>query len=471
VKAPRQLGFIRSFVAAARIPPTYRVWIALLLAVTGLAVRFGEAAAAPGMDFWRPWVLDKLLEQHWQGNMYSRAGREDIYQLTVLPILQSGQPASLQYAVVRITSYFDSGGLGYNGVDVVHSPFLLSVIRPFASGSYDYGHHSYLIFSLLCFAGGIFLLARLLSASVPIALALTSVAMLAFKAEFIELEVLNVNNIQLFLVSVFLWLERRRQSWSDVTSGIVLALALALKPNVLLVLPVLGVVWGAEWRWAKIRRFALGVVIGISIAIAAGALFVPAAKWTSWMKILPALASYERHAITGNIALASILSNFSGIEVSRPLLALGTLLITAVAVRPLWTLVRLNEQQHFARTLLAVNAGVLLMLVSARLVWMHYVVLALPAFLYFARTNIHRYGAIGGVGALVIFLMPCLSTHWLRAKLGPSISAIVAWDFGLVILFAWVLVELWNSGAGAATPNDRVPATRHVRRNRRSAST
>lgn len=434
-----------------RFSLAYKLTTAILLSIAAFVVRFGTAATAPGMDFWRPWLVNRLVEQHWHGNMYSRAGREEIYRLTAEPILKSGPSRSSQYPVAQITSHFDSGGLGYNGVDIVHSPFLLSLIRPFANGGYTSGHHIYLTVSLLCFFCATFLLTRLLSASIPVALVVAGFVLFGFKAEFVELQVLNVNNIQLLLMAAFLWLSLRQESWSEVASGVVLAFALALKPNVLFVLPVLASVWAAEGRWAKVGRLAVGVMLGLGIAIAIGTLVVPAAEWSSWARILPGLAGYHRHAITGNIALASVLTNLSGIDASRPLLGAGALLITAVALRPLWTSARLNRQHHLERTWLAVSAGVLLMLLTARLVWMHYVVLALPALLYFSSINIKRHGLVGALCALLLFLLPWLGTRSLRNRIGPTDSVIIAWDLALALLFVWVVVELWNSARPAAS--------------------
>jgi hypothetical protein len=326
---------------------------------------------------------------------------------------------------------------------VVHTPFLLAVLRPFTAITYNHAHRAYLVASLLCFFGATYLLSRLLGFSIPVSLAISGGAALAFKAEHMELAVANVNNFQLCLIALFLWLQNAAQRWSDVVSGAVLALGVALKPNLATVLPAVGIVWIGGWLWGKITRVAVGVLAGACVAFVTAALLVPSAKWSNWLQVLPELTSSGQRANLGN--MASIITSWSGIEASRPLLAVGALLVTAVALRRLWMRAVRDEGQHsFARTFLAVNAGVLLMLLTARLVWAHYVVIALPAILWVARNSIDRRGISGGIGALAIFLLTSFSTALLRAITGTFFFTMVAWDVALLVLFMWVLLDLWD---------------------------
>jgi hypothetical protein len=126
------------------------------------------------------------------------------------------------------------------------------------------------------------------------------------------------------------------------------------------------------------------------------------------------------------------------------------LLVTAVALRPLWMReVRDEGQDTFGRTFLGVNAGVLLMLLTAGLVWAHYVVLALPAILWVARSSIYRRGISGGIGALAILFLTSFSVRLLTAVAEPLFSTVVPWDVALLTLFALVLLDLWNPNRAA----------------------
>jgi hypothetical protein len=438
--------------------------MALGLVVVVFTVRYERAVAAPGIDLWRPLAVVNLLDHQWQGDVYSRSGRENIYQLTVLPQLQSPNLRSQERAAALRSSYFDVKFLGYQGVDVVQTPLLLAVLRPFTAITYDHANRAYLVASLLCFFGATYLLSRLLGFSIAVSFAISGGVALAFKAEQMELGVANVNNFQLCLIALFLWLQNAAQRWSDVVSGSVLALGIALKPNLAAVLPAVGIVWIGGWLWGKITRVAVGVLLGACVAFVTPALLVSSVTWSNWLQVLPELTSSAQPTEFGNIAMATFISSRSGIEASRPLLAAGALLVTAVALRPLWMREVRDEGRHsFGRTFLGVNAGLLLTLLTARLVWAHYLVLALPAILWVARNSIDRRGISGGIGALVIFLFTSFSIRLLTAITGTFFSTMVAWDVALLVLFTWVLLDLWN-------PN-RAPPLKPLLRSERQSRT
>jgi hypothetical protein len=136
-------------------------------------------------------------------------------------------------------------------------------------------------------------------------------------------------------------------------------------------------------------------------------------------------------------------------EASRAFFVVGGLLLTVIALRPLWTGTARNEgQSAYTRTFLGVSAGVLLMLLTPRLVWGHYVVIALPALLYVARRSIDKGGISGGAGALVIFVFTSVATALLNAAGGYVFSTLI-WDVALLLIFAWLLFDLWNDDGAA----------------------
>jgi hypothetical protein len=276
--------------AVQRSSLTSRLLMALGLAVVAFTVRYERAVTQPGIDLWRPLAFVNLLHHQWQGDVYSRSGRESIYQLTVLPQLQSPNLGSPERTAALENSRFDVRFLGYQGVDLVHTPLLLAILRPFTAITYDHARRVYLVASLLCFFGATYLLSRLLGFSISVSLAISGGALLAFKAESRELEIGNVNSFQVCLIALFLWLQNAAQRWSDVVSGAVLALGVALKPNLATVLPAVGIVWIGGWLWGKMTRVAVGVLAGGGVALVTTALLVPSVKWSNWLQeVLPEL--------------------------------------------------------------------------------------------------------------------------------------------------------------------------------------
>src|ERR1700730_5422950 len=305
---PRPADRMHSLIAAVqRSSLTTRLLMALGLAVVAFTVRYERAVAEPGQDLWRARSVVNLLDHQWQGDVYSRSGRENIYQLTVLPQLQSPNLGSPEREAALYNSRFDNRFLGYQGVDVVYTPLLLAAVRAFSAITYDHAHLAYLVASLLCFFGATYRLSRLLGFSIPVSLAISGGAALAFKAESLELLFANVNNFQLCLIALFLWLQNAAQRWSDVVSGAVLALGIALKPNLATVLPAVGIVWIGSRLWGKITRVAVGVLAGACVAFVTTALLVPSAKWSNWLQVLPELTSSPQRIEFGNMAMASMI--------------------------------------------------------------------------------------------------------------------------------------------------------------------
>lgn len=430
-----------------RFSSTFRTSVGVALLLVGVVVQFQSAAGVPGMDFWRPWALLQLYRQGWNNDIYSVAGRSEMYQRALEPRLSNAAVSGQETAVAQEVAFFDQKGLGYNGVDVLQSPFLLSTLRPFAGNDYRSDHDFFLLISVIGFGGAIFLMCRLLSSTLALALGVAGGAMLMLKAQFVQLHVLNINDLQLLFLALFLWGQHRGKVWAEVAGGVMLALAVTLKPNALLVLPSLGVIWAGDRLWRKIAWVGAGFVSGTLLAFLTASLVVPAAKWTSWLQNIGPLLHYQRTALAGNISFATIVSGFAGMDVSRGFLLSAATVVTVVALRPFWQSSSTPPiERQLRRTWLGVGAGIILMLLSARLVWMHYLVLLAPAFLYFVVGWKSPVKSWQRIFAVTIMLLPWLGTRGLKNRIGPSFSAILAWDIGLVILFAWIVAEIWRSG-------------------------
>lgn len=435
-----------------RFSPTSRIWIALILTLVVFSARYLSKMKAPGIDFWHTRAILAVGNRERNIDVYSRSGRETIYQRTVVPQLNSTDLGSYERNAALRSAVFDVAFLGYEGSDVVQTPFLIALMRPFISLSYNLAHEFYTFVSLLCFFGAAYVLSRLLGFSVAVSLCIAAVAGIIFKPESDEMVMANTNNLQLWLIALFLWLQQRANQWSDLASGVMLALAIALKPNVALILPAVGIVWAGERRWGKILSVEVGVLAGAVIAFATTSLVTPSIKWSSWFSIFRELMNSAQTFESGNIALASLITHSLGFEASRPLLLIGALLLTVVALKALWSSPRAGTNHDvFPKTFLAVNAGVLLMLFSSRIVWGHYFVLALPSTLWIARESIDRRGASGLIGALTLFLFSSFPSIALTSAREGWLLGLTLWNVALVIMSVWALHGLWIGSAHGAT--------------------
>ncbi|HEX6100574.1 MAG TPA: hypothetical protein VF432_29935 [Thermoanaerobaculia bacterium] len=254
---------------------------------------------------------------------------------------------------------------------------------------------------------------------------------LPFIADFI---VANVNAIQLFLLALALMLGERR----PMLAGALLAMMLAQKPNVVLVVAVLMLSRVLTRDFRRLRQEVLGGAIGGVLAFAIGSWWFETPRiWLLWLgsagdlyetllgveynNVTPALPLFQQHGTWLSYVIAAVL--------------------LVVACIPLLRGAKRDD-------LLLISLGLLIYFMSATLVWLHYLVLCfIPAF---AMLRTRTTAAIAFVALLLMADVPYAmyfgpSTPQLRAKL------IFA---ALVLLYASCVALLWR-GRGV-----RVPAAR-----------
>lgn len=418
----------------------------IVLAIAAFATLYTGALASPGIDFWRPWAASRTKVV----DVYSRAGRERLYQLVVPPPGSEDLTSREQVAAAR-SAALDVAFLGYRGIDVVQTPLFLSVFRTLRTDNYDRDYRWFLAVSLACFFAAVYVLGRIVGFSVPVALIAASALGLALDAETSELRVGNVNNIQLALMVVFLLLQRRSSTWADVASGAFLALGIAFKPNVALLAVSLGLTWAGCRLWRKTLIVGAGFALGALLALGLPALLLSLSVWRDWFAVVPELFGSVQPLELGNFAVSAIIAKQWGFDVSPILLAVGLVALATAALRPLWALHPAPaDAPAFDRTFLGVASGSALIVLSSRLVWIHYVVLAMPALLLVVRGIMDQGGVRSWALALAITPLSLVGIFILTIIAGTSVLAAVAMNVSLLVLFGWALGCLWRSGARPA---------------------
>jgi hypothetical protein len=413
----------------------YPALTAGLFMSAAFAVLYSGALGWPGVDFWRPWVASRADV----GDVYSRAGRELLYR-AVVPPPGTEDRASREQIAASLTAPGDASVLGYRGLHVVHSPVLLAVFSAFRSDDFERDYRIYLAASLACFVGAAVLMGMLVGFSLPVSLLTAAALALVLECVSSDLRVGNVNSFQLASVAAFLALERRQVSWADVAGGGVLTLAVAFKPNVALIAVAVALAWVGDRRWRKLAGTAAGAAAATVVALAFPPLLVPAAPWAGWVGMLPEVLDGVLPIQAGNFGLAALIAEGTGHDVSRVLLGIALLLLAIASLRPLWSAAGPSRN----RTLAAVAAGAALLLVSGRLVWIHYVVLATPAILLALRMlagSPSRWAWAAGASLLPLTVGV---SSLLKIIDGTSVLAAVTMNLSALGLVAVGLWELWR---------------------------
>jgi hypothetical protein len=347
--------------------------LAFALALSGLAGAWDLGRRSPGLDFYQFWVVAQVAGRGDVPNVYdaearTRIGAEFVRRSLTDEDSERRRVAARPWQVLEPTA----------------TPLLYSVFRPISGGSYEAGHALFRLASLVALTAGVLTLARLVGHGATLALLLLALVTHAFQPLEADIRVGNVNQLQLGGIAVYLWLSSRPdRSRLQIAAGALLAAMVLFKPNLLPLVPLLLACWLLRRRRGKLARQALGMALGTPCGLALGGyVFGTLQAWSDWWAYLSSLPPAKIPLRYGNIGLARLLLETLDVDLA-PLLALAT---TGLVLFCLWLGRRRDvpppagpDPAATIEDTAALGAGCLVYLLSAPMVWLHYLLLALPA--------------------------------------------------------------------------------------------
>ncbi|HEX8253104.1 MAG TPA: glycosyltransferase 87 family protein [Thermoanaerobaculia bacterium] len=332
--------------------------LAVLAAIYAIAVTWRENRRAAGLDFYIYYVNAHIAGRADVGNIYdaevqSRIGEEYF------------ERAMRTDSELR---KFDATRRRY--VDSVSSPFLYTTLR-WVSRDYDRALVQYHLLVLAAFVIGFLLMAWRVRMTWAAALFLLAALLLWYRGFEADLRVGNVNSLQLAALAAALLSP-------PVVAGAICGMLVAFKPNLLLVPLLLAVSRAASRDWPRLKKEILGGAIGGAIAFLAATIsYGTPMVWLQWVgrarefyhriptrnerNVTPALALFQEHGALLSHALA--------------------VLLTVIAIVAIWRAKRRDD-------VLVASIGTMIYLLSATVVWLHYMVLIVPLALALMRRRV-----------------------------------------------------------------------------------
>jgi hypothetical protein len=408
------------------------VTAALLIAVLFAYARlWGRCVESPSVDFYQFWLVGRAARLQPGLDPYAEAARPVIAEVGL-----SGARSS---PTLR-------AAMAYRRVlETYSSPLLYATFGAAATSSYDRDRLTFQAVSMAAFVAGLLLLARAFELGLLVRLVLLVFALEWNEPAFADAGVGNVGRIQVGLVGVCFALLGWRSRARPALVGAVLAAAVLFKPNLALLPVWLGLLFVVRRRY---RDLALALAGGAAAAVAAVAWAARGGfAWRAWERWLRAAAAMPEAAIAfdlGNLSPARALGAALGMDVTLPLaLALSALVVFLLlrsGPRP--------DEEHLVLALAAVAS-----LLVARLVWIHYYVLALPAVCACLRASARPAAAWSGVLALALFAVRPLFT--VMGSLDLSLEAVLLNVAALALLAAtaWGLAGPRPSARASIGPN------------------
>jgi hypothetical protein len=372
---------------------------------------------AAGLDFYIYFVNAQLASRDDIANIYEAEVQERVGE-EYFARAQAGSSELRKYDAGR-----------RRRLDNVSSPFLYTCLS-WVSRDYDVALRQYHVAVLAAFVLGVLLLARRAELRMWLAFTLLGVLLHVYRAFEADLRVGNVNALQLAAVGLMLVLP---------APSVIAGLLLAFKPNFLGVVILLLASRVLTRDWVRLRRELAGGLAGGGIAFAIASLHYGTPRvWVQWVSAANQFWHRLPQRLERNVAPALPWFSEYGTWVSYVLAAMLIGIVCVAVVRAK----RVDE-------LLLVAAGVLVYLLSATVVWLHYLVLAIPAIV-----ALMRWRATGIVAVLALLAMAEEPIEWLGIPAFPIESWLVTPS--LLALFVCVV---WKIASTELPPtSERDPA-------------
>ena len=426
---------------------------AAVLAAIVVAQAWRRIDRSPGIDYYAAWAASRAVAEARVEDPWSAAGRDRMGRWAARHAFAADAPPRERGAAAPVLAA-NRGTLPTAG-----TPFFFAVLGTLSVGDYEADYVFFSLASLCLYAASVLWLCRQLGCEPAPSLVALSVLVGLFDPWLSGERVANVQALQLALVAALpAAMSARMPRLGAAAAGALLAAGVAFKPNLLPVaLPVL-VALLLRRRFQPLLAAAAGAAAGAAAAFASSALFFGRGScWREWARILPELVRPPYDVAMGNCALPIVVRELTGLDAAGLLIAvaLAGLVAFEAATRP--ARAPAGEGPGPAREELVALAGLggALLLLTARLAWLHYFVLAVPLLLYVLRPA----GRAGTAAALrgERVAAAVASTGFLPfPSLGlalPPLARGVLLDAALAVLVVLALRILARSRrAGAAEP-------------------
>ena len=378
--------------------------LAVLAAIYAVSVSWRQNERAAGLDFYIYYVNAQLA-----GRADVHSGKDNIYDRDV----QSRIGEEYHERGLRSGSElrrFDATRRRF--LDSVSSPFLYTCLS-WVSRDYDRALRQYHVAVLAAFLAGFLLIARAVRLSWASALFLLAALLLWYRGFEADLRVGNVNSLQLLILGASLLSP-------PLIAGAIAGMLVAFKPNLILIPLLLVGARMAARDWRRLRLEVLGGAAGVAIAIVAAAIrYGSFDVWLQW--IARANEFYHRlpTRTERNVTPLLMLFHEQGAWVSYTV----ALLLTTIAAVAIW-------RGKSRDDVMIAGVAILIYLLSATVVWLHYMVLVVPVALALMRS---RTGAAVSLLALAAIaeepfeIVTRIAVYPNDAKLiGPALFALFA---------------------------------------------
>lgn len=416
-------------------------WAVRILLLLSIAAALGMQwsrlnKVAEGMDIYQWWLIPAAMNQTTDGNIYSVKSRLEMYHAGSAMITPE-TPRELAAHNVRRT------------VDTFSTPFFYAVYRPFSWLSFEAAYQTsfFLLAGAMIFS--VLLMCRMLEFEWNSSLAILLAVIAGCFPFEVDLNVGNVTSLQLLSVVIYGWMRSRAERWiHGVPAGLVLGLAVMFKPTLAAVVVCLAAWWIFRREFRTLAEQASGCAIGAAIAGLYSLTMFPAQAWVEWIHAVSNLRVILHH---NNLSLYRLIESMGAQDGVKclPFMTMGA------AIGATWKLRHTHEKNV---ELLIAGLALGAVLVGAALVWVQYLLLAIPLVIWALRSSRDRrliaLWGIALVATLIVFRTPARA-FFPDISLGLRIGMI---DLAIIALATVAVIVVMKSTPTTVAQEAHAPA-------------
>jgi hypothetical protein len=354
-------------------------YLAIALLCIALSNLWLSGQRSIGIDYYQYWVAGQTVGKEDVKSIYSESDRKmlrDKFLSQAESLSTSGQKRQLLAAK------------GHDKLELFSSPLMYSLFAAITIGDYEKDYRNFRILCLFVILISLITLCRLFELSPAETMIMICLLTLFSEPYMSDVRVGNVNQIQVGLLTLFLWLKRQSQwSGSDVFGGFVLGFAIMFKPNISLVAVFLIAIWLMDKQYKIILMQSFGFALSAFAALLISRHYFGSFEcWTEWLKTMKTIDAWHISISMGNYSLSRLILEWNGSDISMILL-ICLLIVTIVLAWFGRSHSSGKTDVGFHREALAVGMGCVIMLLVSKLAWLHYYILTIPLLLYLFRQD------------------------------------------------------------------------------------
>ena len=427
---------------------TLLLLLSLLIFANTLNASWKNAVKFPSIDFFTWWVVPHTLSTQDTHHIYSEQGRKELAQTAIYDIKKFKTSPAQKQALKAVLQLYDQK------IITTATPFFYSALNRIVSRHYRYDRIRFIVISLTCSTASFFILGRMLGYPWTAIFLIASFFFAFFSPFLIDLKVGNCNQIQLFMLSLFIWFfSRGKNVYTILAAGFILGLAIMLKPNMIFiaVFSVLSLLIHRDFT--KLSALTIGILISVAIAVLEGIMYFKNPQiWQEWLATLSATIGYSFTLKLGNYSLSKMIFEASGFKTSALLYALMVFIFIILLLNQKKTVLNSNklfrhptgDSETVSEAFVAYGFGIASLLLASGLVWSHYYVLTIPIIFYLLQPQPEsnfsgKDAAIKWGTGLILLLLSRNFTELLHSDVAMAFicNLSITGLFGLLLFKSW----------------------------------